>query len=271
MSVQMVGVFLDRSWYCSISCLEPTLTSAITRSLRQIPPDPGSLRRPRIGTILLDQGLVNQEQLNQALQCQRDYGGTIGEWLVKLNFVSSRNLTIALSQQLGLPWIDSINNEPSEEALKSVPRRICQNLKIFPIEYNQRTISLVVAVGGPLDVAGMLMLRRMLDCRIHFLVGDDYRISELLQRYFEKPADVDEEEQIDCRENAVGEVILQRARLKEIRRVKIDYFLRTFWVRCWDDRDDHHDLFVVVRSSAEGAQYAGQDLPSQSVELRQKV
>jgi hypothetical protein len=270
-SLQMVGVLLDRSWYCSPACLQPTLSSIVTRSLRQIPPDPGSLRRPRIGTILLDRRLVNQEQLNQALECQRESGGTIGEWLVKLGFVSSRDLTIALSQQLGLPWIDSINNEPSEEALKSVPKRICQSLRLFPIEYNLKTISLVVAVGGPLDMAGMLMLRRMLDCRIHFLVGDDFRIAELIQRYLENRTETDGEEHIDCRESVVTEVVLKRTRLAEVRRMKIDYFLRTFWVRYWDEKDDHYDLFVQVGQSAEGAQSTGQNLPSQLVDVSEKA
>jgi hypothetical protein len=261
-SLQTAGVLFDRSWYCSCACIECTMASLITRSLRQISPDPGSLRRPRIGTILLDQGLVNQEQLNQALSCQREHGGTIGEWLVKLNFISSRDLTIALSQQLGLPWIDSINNEPSDEALKSVPRRICRSLRIFPLEYNQKTISLVVAVGGPLDVAGMLMLRRMLDCRVHFLVGDDFRVTELIRRYYDNPAREDQEEQFECRESQVCEVILKRMRREDIRRIKIDYFLRTFWIRCWDAEGVHEDFFVAVRQAAEAAQCAGQELPA---------
>src|SRR5256886_16767160 len=56
-------------------------------------------KTPRIGDLLLREGLVTQEQLNKALQEQRHNGTRVGYNLVKLGFVKETDLTRMLARQ----------------------------------------------------------------------------------------------------------------------------------------------------------------------------
>jgi general secretion pathway protein E len=56
-----------------------------------------------IGRVLLDLGHITQDDLQQALNAQRQLGGLLGQTLVRLGALSERDLLAALSRQLGLP------------------------------------------------------------------------------------------------------------------------------------------------------------------------
>ena len=63
-------------------------------------------KKLKIGEILVSAGLILEEQLKQALKNQDQVGGTLGENLVCLGFLSEDALLNGLSEQLGLQQIN---------------------------------------------------------------------------------------------------------------------------------------------------------------------
>ena len=57
----------------------------------------------RIGELLIERGLVQQSDVEKALQMQGNTGGRIGSALVRIGALSEENLLVTLSDQLGVP------------------------------------------------------------------------------------------------------------------------------------------------------------------------
>lgn len=60
----------------------------------------------RIGDLLLKEGLISREQLQKALEEQRQNGTRVGYNLVKLGFIQENELTRCLARQFKMPAVD---------------------------------------------------------------------------------------------------------------------------------------------------------------------
>ena len=80
-----------------------------------------SVKRGRIGEMLLTQGNVNPEQLQQALDEQRRTGELLGRILVRLGYLDEDVLLRTLGEQLGIPVVSLNDRTVDPEALAKVP------------------------------------------------------------------------------------------------------------------------------------------------------
>ena len=64
------------------------------------------IKRERLGSKMIDLGLITKEQLDEALKLQKKTGDKIGTCLQKLGFVTERQILKALESQYGIPSID---------------------------------------------------------------------------------------------------------------------------------------------------------------------
>lgn len=62
----------------------------------------------RIGDMLVEQGLISQEHLSQALRMQKDRGLKLGEALIELGAINERTLLQNLSSQARIPYIEPV-------------------------------------------------------------------------------------------------------------------------------------------------------------------
>ena len=82
---------------------------------------PAAKTSPRIGELLLREGLVTQDQLNKALAEQRHNGTRVGYNLVKLGFVKETDLTRMLARQHRMPAVDLSRFEVDPKIIKLIP------------------------------------------------------------------------------------------------------------------------------------------------------
>ena len=59
-----------------------------------------------LGTVLIEQGLLRPEQLNQALAEQKRTGQLLGKLLVEMELASEEQIAQAIARQLNLPYVD---------------------------------------------------------------------------------------------------------------------------------------------------------------------
>ncbi|MCG2741613.1 MAG: Flp pilus assembly complex ATPase component TadA [Syntrophaceae bacterium] len=88
----------------------------------------------RIGDILLTKALINQNQIKIALTQQKITGELFGDAIVKLGFVTSKELGHALAEQAGMEYVDLSQHPISEEALKLIPKEIAESTGFMPID-----------------------------------------------------------------------------------------------------------------------------------------
>jgi type II secretory ATPase GspE/PulE/Tfp pilus assembly ATPase PilB-like protein len=113
-------------------------------------------KRPavRLGDLLVEAGLITREQLAEALAIQaRHRGRRVGEILIEMGAVSLRVIQFALSDKLGIPYVNVREFKIGPGALEAIDTAIAIRHQVLPLLRTSDT--LVVAVEDPLtfDVA----------------------------------------------------------------------------------------------------------------------
>jgi type IV pilus assembly protein PilB len=87
----------------------------------------------RIGELLVEGGVLSQQQLEQALFAQRKDGRKLGQLLIELGLVGEVQLTQTLSRQLSVPWVSLYHVDFSRSLLNLVPRAVAEKYSLVPI------------------------------------------------------------------------------------------------------------------------------------------
>ncbi|MCL4456001.1 MAG: GspE/PulE family protein [Nitrospirae bacterium] len=88
----------------------------------------------RIGDLLKARGLINDEQLHVALIQQKITGDLLGDALVKLGFISSKELGRILAEQSGIEFVDLGEYVISENALSAVQKEVAEKAGFIPLD-----------------------------------------------------------------------------------------------------------------------------------------
>ncbi|HSA21495.1 MAG TPA: hypothetical protein P5076_08605 [Myxococcota bacterium] len=94
---------------------------------------PSDGKKIRLGDLLLRAGVINEDQLRNALAEQKKWGGKLGHVLVELRILSEDLLVKALSKQLGLPRVDFTGLSIPEPALRMLDGEYAQARQVLPI------------------------------------------------------------------------------------------------------------------------------------------
>lgn len=107
----------------------------------------------RTGEILLAAGLVNEDQVMDALEFQEKIQSKkLGEFLIEKGILREKELYISLAEKFRIPFIDLRQQKVSRRILTLLPRELVLEHKVLPISLQDTT--LVVATPSP-DVAAV--------------------------------------------------------------------------------------------------------------------
>ncbi len=101
-----------------------------------------------LGEILVDQGVIDGSQLQQATERQQASGGSLAKALVELGYATENDLVKALATKLGMPYADVDGSTIDEMAASMVSRSIATELTALPVRFGQGD-ELIVAVADP--------------------------------------------------------------------------------------------------------------------------
>jgi hypothetical protein len=133
-----------------------------------------------LGEILMREGVLRSEQLEEALAAQMIYGGRIGTNLVECGFATEAQIASALARQHGVP---SAHGEiaPSPQALASLPTSFMDEHGVLPARLEGGTLYLLVVDPG--DVGVQDQVARATGKRVVPIVIAELRMAHLLRRY----------------------------------------------------------------------------------------
>jgi hypothetical protein len=90
------------------------------------------LIKKSLGNILLDQNLISEEALSEALGIQKTKGGKLGKILVHLGYLNETELLRAMSLKFGIPFKERIDFQLDKELIQKIPFQFCKQYRSSP-------------------------------------------------------------------------------------------------------------------------------------------
>ncbi len=137
-----------------------------------------------IGSWMVQQNLLNEGQLRQVRDVQIQKGGELGRLMVDMGLVDERRLATALSQALGIPKVDLGKLQGDADAMSKVPRRLAQNLAVFPCVMRDGGRTLWLAMANPLDDNAKSAVERAAKCGVKVTVAGYREIEAAIERHY---------------------------------------------------------------------------------------
>lgn len=136
----------------------------------------------RLGDILIREGLITDEQLQEALNYQAKEGGRLGSALVHLDFLSEEDITEVLSNQFGVPSVNLNSFDIEESVLKLIPAEVARKYLLIPI--SRTGASLTIAMADPSNVFAQDDIKFMTGYHVEPVVASEMSIKSAIERYF---------------------------------------------------------------------------------------
>lgn len=135
----------------------------------------------RLGELLIERSLIAPEDLDRALELQRERGDKLGRILVDMGYLAQRDLLVALSAQLGLP-IATLTTAPSVPELEGLSPRFLRQSLIFPVSVDEGVLTL--AMADPLDFEAINAVQTFSKLEVRPQLASEQEILDALDRSF---------------------------------------------------------------------------------------
>jgi len=112
--------------------------------------------KKRIGDILVEEGILTEEQLEEALKAAKAENKKIGEAITDLGFASEQDIAEALSSQLGFEYVNLSTVHIPDNVLSLINESVLRKHLMIPYAFVPNTINQVkVAMVDPMDMSAI--------------------------------------------------------------------------------------------------------------------
>jgi type IV pilus assembly protein PilB len=140
------------------------------------------LKKKRLGDMLIDEGLITEEQLSQALVGQRRSGIKLGQYLVRQGIVNDVQITDLICRQLHLSKYNP-DDYPEDPSLKDlIPPDIAQKYQLVPLRKRGRLLT--VAMTDPMDIEALDTAEVLTDIEVEPVICTEKELTELISRLY---------------------------------------------------------------------------------------
>ena len=144
---------------------------------------PISSERKRIGELLVEEGVVSQSQLDEALEAQTQRGGRLVENLIKLNHLDIRTFVNFVARQPGVASIDLSHYTVPRDLINLIPREFAVKHEVFPIDRLGRLLT--VGMVCPLDKSTLAELENTTGLKVKALLCSADDIHATIGLYYD--------------------------------------------------------------------------------------
>ncbi|HCH0959967.1 TPA: Flp pilus assembly complex ATPase component TadA [Vibrio parahaemolyticus] len=145
--------------------------------------------RKRLGDLLVEEGIVSEDQIQQALSAQRSTGQKLGDALIDLGFITEKQMLEFLSQQLGLPLIDLGRAPVDADAVQILPEVHARRLRTMVVARNGDTLR--VAMSDPADLFTQESLMNLLgEYNLEFIIASERQLISSFDRYYRRTKEI---------------------------------------------------------------------------------
>jgi len=150
-------------------------------------------RKLRLGELMVQQGLISQDQLRIALMEQDTNNMPLGRQLVRLGFVTEIMVRDLVAHTIGHESVDLTTVIADSDAMKLVPEDFARRHHLLPIAYEETRKSLVVAMADMFNVVALDQLRAMLGGQIQVkpVLAAEAQLEEYIDQFYGYELSVD--------------------------------------------------------------------------------
>jgi len=127
------------------------------------------MTRKKLGELLISEGLVTREQVDQALEEQKKSGELLGEILVAEDLVTENDIAATIARQFSVPYMSTDNYEIAEDAYRYIPSELLQKGNFIPLDKFGDILTIII--GELLDQEILTEIETVTRCEIQVFVG----------------------------------------------------------------------------------------------------
>lgn len=133
----------------------------------------------RLGEILINANVINLDQLQKALNIQKNGLRALGDILIELNYVSEENLVEAQAKQYNLEKVVLAQYNINPDVFSKIPIDLLRHYNVIPIDFKDGF--LVVATHNPEDVLAVSDLSFISGMHIRLVLSSKKEIKSFLE------------------------------------------------------------------------------------------
>ncbi len=139
----------------------------------------------KIGELLLENTALTTEQLDEALEIQKESGLLVGEILLKKGYIHHHDITRVVCKQLDITYtldlnVDSINLD----LINDIPINYAKKHEAMPLIATDTYVT--VAIGDPFNNDVVNDLRELFQKEIKVVIAPPLKIQDAINRVYEK-------------------------------------------------------------------------------------
>ncbi len=138
--------------------------------------------RKRIGDLLVEAGLISEEQLQNALKEQKELKMRLGDVLITRHYITEQQLIEVLEFQLGIPHVQLYRQKIDTKIINIIPQRLAEQHQVLPLRTEGN--KLILAMADPLDYYAIDELRMSTGYRIEPAIASKDELQRAIKRYY---------------------------------------------------------------------------------------
>ena len=182
----------------------------------------------RLGDLLQNVGKITGEQLDFALQIQREKKMKLGETLIELNFVTEKDIIEVLEFQLGIPQVDLEKYYIEPDVPQMISEAFARTNLLIPIKRDG--MRLAVAMSDPLNILVINDLEIITGFEVDPKIATEKDIKNAIDQYFSKQSAEKAAEEF-TKEYKLEEENIDKELLREINKAPVVRLVNTIIVQ----------------------------------------
>lgn len=138
--------------------------------------------RKRLGDLLLEVGMITQEQLDAAIEFQKKSGEKLGNAITKLGYASEDDIIQVLEFQLGIPHVKLEKYNIEKLACSSIPESIARRYGLIPIKIDKGILT--IAMSDPLNVFAIDDVRIYSGLEVQPVIANSAAVTKAIDKYY---------------------------------------------------------------------------------------
>ncbi|MFH1231405.1 MAG: hypothetical protein V1709_07915 [Planctomycetota bacterium] len=142
-------------------------------------PNISKITRKRLGEILVNEGLITNDQIQEGLSEQQKSGGMLGENLIKLGYITEMDIAAALSTQFGLPYIDATHCTITKEIFDKIAIEFMSQYQFVILDKIGSVVT--IAISSPIGEKVIEEIEKKTSCQVFAFVSTSSQIKQAIQ------------------------------------------------------------------------------------------
>lgn len=143
----------------------------------------------RLGDLLIQQGLLTEQQLKLALEQQKATGRKLGRIFVDSGYVTEEGISEALARQLRIPFVDLKNFTPRQEVVRLLPETAARRHRAMVLAHLGDG-RLQIGLSDPTDLQAYDEISRLVKREIDLAVVTESELLAMIDRVYHRGEEI---------------------------------------------------------------------------------